>query len=77
MFERYTENARQTIFHARKVALQSASGEIGVEHLLFGLLETDERLFTLFIDTKEFRLLKAEVKEKIFGTSQGSFLTTD
>ena len=40
-FERYTENARRTIFFARYEASQFGSAEITAEHVLLGLLRTD------------------------------------
>src|ERR1700674_5236697 len=44
MFERYTETARRSVFHARYEATQFGSGFIEPEHLLLGILRTDEPL---------------------------------
>ncbi len=44
MFERYTENSRKAIFFARYEACQTGSEHIETEHLLLGLLRTDEAL---------------------------------
>ena len=44
MFDRYSEDARQTIFWARYEASQHGNREIGTEHLLLGLLRSDEAL---------------------------------
>ncbi|HKE27870.1 MAG TPA: Clp protease N-terminal domain-containing protein [Bryobacteraceae bacterium] len=44
MFERYTENARRTIFFARYEASQFGSPYIETEHLLLGLLRQDKAL---------------------------------
>ena len=43
MFERYTENARRTIFFARYEASQYGSPKIESEHLLLGLLREGKR----------------------------------
>jgi len=47
MFERYTENARRTIFFAFHEAGQSGSGYIEPEHILLGLLQAEECLAQL------------------------------
>ncbi|MCU1297171.1 MAG: ATPase domain protein [Acidobacteriaceae bacterium] len=39
MFERFTENARRTIFFARNQAVESGSSFIEPEHICLGLLE--------------------------------------
>jgi hypothetical protein len=44
MFERYTEKARRTIFHARHEAQQLGSSNIETEHLLLGLLHENTAL---------------------------------
>ena len=44
MFDRFSEDARQTIFWARYEASQHGNREIGTEHLLLGLLRSDEAL---------------------------------
>src|ERR1700682_2468805 len=54
MFERYTETARRSVFHARYEASQFGSGYIETEHLLLGILRTDGPL--------ALRLLKAPEK---------------
>jgi len=41
MFERFTEEARQTVVLAQQEARELHSGHIGTEHLLLGLLEQD------------------------------------
>jgi ATP-dependent Clp protease ATP-binding subunit ClpC len=51
VFERYTETARRSVFHARHEASQFGSGYIETEHLLLGILRTDGPL--------ALRLLKA------------------
>src|SRR2546421_10721460 len=38
MFERYTEAARRTVYHARHAATEFGRNEIETEHLLVGLL---------------------------------------
>src|SRR5258708_6551950 len=42
MFERYTENAKQTIFSAKNEAAQLGSPEIGTEHILLALLRDED-----------------------------------
>src|SRR5215475_1942201 len=49
MFERYTENARRTIFFARYEASQFGSLAIETEHLLLGLLREDKALTHRFL----------------------------
>ena len=49
MFERYTENARRTIFFARYEASQFGSSYIETEHLLLGLLREDKALANRFL----------------------------
>jgi uncharacterized protein (TIGR03435 family) len=44
MFERYTEQARRTIFFARHEAFQAASAFIEPEHVLLGLCRDDQSL---------------------------------
>jgi ATP-dependent Clp protease ATP-binding subunit ClpC len=44
MFERFTETARQAIFFARYEASQTGSDHIESEHLMLGILRTDEAL---------------------------------
>jgi ATP-dependent Clp protease ATP-binding subunit ClpC len=47
MFERYTEKARRVIFFGRYEASQSGSREIGVAHLLLGLMREDKNFTKL------------------------------
>lgn len=44
MFERYTENARRTIFLARQEATGAGSPEIDTLHLLLGIITADRAL---------------------------------
>jgi hypothetical protein len=44
MFERFTEQARRTIFFARDEAIRLRSAYIETEHLLLGILREDKRL---------------------------------
>lgn len=39
MFERYTENAREVISHARQEAQNFGHDHVGTEHILLGLIE--------------------------------------
>jgi ATP-dependent Clp protease ATP-binding subunit ClpA len=47
MFERYTQEARRSIFFARYEASQFGSAEIDTEHLLLGLFRENHRLLGL------------------------------
>jgi len=49
MFERYTENARRVIVSAKHKASHVGSPEIDTEHLLLGLLSTDQELARRFL----------------------------
>jgi ATP-dependent Clp protease ATP-binding subunit ClpC len=49
VFERHTQRARTTIVWARYIAIQVGSQEIGTEHLLLGLLRSDNRLAKRFL----------------------------
>ena len=60
MFERFTEQARRTLFFARYEASQFGSLSIETEHLLLGLVRADNRfvrdtLLNLQIDPQEVR----------------------
>jgi uncharacterized protein (TIGR03435 family) len=63
MFERYTEQARRTLFFARYEAFQAGSAFLETEHLLLGLFRDDEspaaRVFS------RARLLLEEVRREI------------
>jgi ATP-dependent Clp protease ATP-binding subunit ClpC len=49
VFERYTQRARITIVWARYIAIQVGSQEIETEHLLLGLLRSDNVLAKRFL----------------------------
>ena len=49
MFERYTENARRTVFFARYEASQFGSPYVETEHLLLGLLRENKALANRFL----------------------------
>ena len=53
MFERYTEKARNAIFSARFEASQYGAASIETDHLLLGLLQSDEALARRFLHSKE------------------------
>lgn len=55
MFERYTENARRTIFFARNQAVESGSSFIEPEHICLGLLEDRWLTNDLLKDAHEVR----------------------
>lgn len=55
MFERYTEQARRSIFFARYEASAAASGHIELAHLILGLLREDRSLAALVPDLESLR----------------------
>ncbi len=46
MFEKYTDQAREVILHARREASLAGSASICAEHILLGLIKADTHLFT-------------------------------
>jgi len=52
-FERYMEQSRRAIFFARYEASQTGSRLIEPEHLLLGILRTDDQLALRLLKTKE------------------------
>jgi hypothetical protein len=64
MFERYTENARRTIFFGRYEASQFGSPYIETEHLLLGLLREDKALAMRFLRSHE---AVASIRKQIEG----------
>ena len=63
MFEKYTENARRTIFMARYWASNYGSPQIETRHLLLGLMQEDPRLFLGFLEGDLGRL--AELRSAV------------
>jgi ATP-dependent Clp protease ATP-binding subunit ClpC len=53
MFERYTQSARQSVFHARFAASQFGGDHIDTEHLLLGVLRGDPPLALRLFKTPE------------------------
>lgn len=53
MFERYIEQSRRAIFYARYEACHTGSRLIEPEHLLLGILRTDDQLALRLLKTKE------------------------
>jgi hypothetical protein len=65
MFERYIEPSRRAIFFARYEASQTGSGFIETEHLLLGILRTDEQLALRLLKTKEnIESIGQQIREK-------------
>lgn len=62
MFERFTEQARRTIFFARYEASNLGVTFIETEHLLLGLLRQDKRLAVRFLHSAE---LLDSIREQI------------
>jgi ATP-dependent Clp protease ATP-binding subunit ClpA len=63
VFERYTESARRTVFHARLTATEFGRTEIETEHLLVGLLH-DSAFANQFLPGIPVNDLKDEIWEK-------------
>jgi len=62
MFEKYTDQAREVIRHARKEASISGAERINAEHLLLGLMKADIHLFAGLHGS--FLLLRDELRER-------------
>ena len=55
MFERYSEQAMFALFHARSEASQTGSREVGLPHLVIGILEARNAELVTGIDLAPFR----------------------
>lgn len=53
MFERYTEEARRTLFFARYETSQLGSATIETEHLLLGLLRASKGICRRFLESRQ------------------------
>ncbi len=62
MFEKYTEQARRTIFHAREETSKFGTPRIESEHLLLGLLAADKSIFGRYLGG---RTSATEIREVI------------
>lgn len=62
MFDKYTEKARITIFHAREEASKFGTCQIESEHLLLGLLAADKSIFGRYL---KGRTSATEIREAI------------
>lgn len=67
MFERYTENARDVLSHARQEAQKFHHDHIGTEHILLGLLEVKEGVGAEILRHRNVNLkaAKAEVEKLV------------
>jgi ATP-dependent Clp protease ATP-binding subunit ClpC len=66
MFERYTEKARRAIFFARYEAGQHGAAAIESEHILLGILRTEEHLASAFIESvSEQATMRSEIESQI------------
>lgn len=70
MFERYTENARRTIFFARYEASQYGSLEITTEHLLLGLAREAEHLIRHLLRGISVEAIRSEVEKHLLPSSE-------
>ncbi|MFL6209037.1 MAG: exo-beta-N-acetylmuramidase NamZ domain-containing protein [Pyrinomonadaceae bacterium] len=66
MFERYTEQARRTIFFARYEASQFGAPSIEPEHILLGILREDKPLFAHLLPTADAlpELLRQAIEQR-------------
>ena len=65
MFEKFTEQARRTIFFARYEASRFGSESIGSEHLLLGILREDKPLALRLLNTPEqIASLRSEMEKR-------------
>ena len=65
MFERYTEAARKVVFFARYEASRFGSEYIGAEHLLLGILRTDDPLaLRLLTVPKKIESIRGQVEKQ-------------
>jgi ATP-dependent Clp protease ATP-binding subunit ClpC len=67
MFERYTEKSRKAIFFARYEASQAGSQHIEAEHLLLGLLRTDEPLAQRLIRPESIESIRTQIHKRYSG----------
>ncbi|MEN8127229.1 MAG: Clp protease N-terminal domain-containing protein [Planctomycetota bacterium] len=67
MFERYTENARDVLSHARQEAQKFHHDHIGTEHILLGLIEVKNGVAADILGHRDIDLkhAKAEVKKLV------------
>jgi ATP-dependent Clp protease ATP-binding subunit ClpC len=66
MFERYTEQARRTIFFTRHEANQYGSPYVTIEHLLLALLRADKKLFEILLpESKHAKRLEKELRTEL------------
>lgn len=68
MFERYTEKARNVIFHARHFAGELRCRFIEAEHILLAILKEDPGLFRKWINSdQEIDAFRAEIEQSAKG----------
>jgi ATP-dependent Clp protease ATP-binding subunit ClpC len=67
MFERYTETSRKAIFFARYEASQAGSEYIETEHLLLGLLRTDEALTLRLLKPEGIASIQEQIHKRFSG----------
>jgi ATP-dependent Clp protease ATP-binding subunit ClpC len=74
MFERYTENARDVLSHARQEAQKFHHDHIGTEHILLGLIEVKEGVGAEILRHRNvnLRAAKAEVQKLVLQDSPDS-----
>ena len=73
MFERYTENAREVISHARQEAQNFGHDHVGTEHILLGLIEVKKGVAADVLSHLEVDLphAKAQVRELVKQGAEG------
>jgi ATP-dependent Clp protease ATP-binding subunit ClpC len=70
MFEKYTEQARRTIFFARYEVAQLGGESIEPEHLLLGLLREDRVVLPPLLGEREHAVKRA-IRAQVEGRSAG------
>jgi hypothetical protein len=66
MFERFTELARQALFHARHEATQSPTGRIELAHLALGVLTADKELRARLLGSRDqFESLRRRLADQM------------
>jgi hypothetical protein len=70
MFERFTENARRTIFFARYEAAQVNSPFIETEHLLLGLMRAQKNIFISLLKIGTAEEIQREIRSQMPPTPQ-------
>lgn len=63
MFDRCTQRALLSIFHARKFVFEYGSATLDTEHMLLGILESAPSVVMQLLPSKTTEQIRAEVKQ--------------